>query len=45
MNELEDYDLNAFTEIDGHQNLCQSVLDRYEGCCKVESGHLEHLRD
>ena len=25
--------------------LCVSVLDRYEGCFKVDGGHFEHLRD
>ena len=49
MNELKDYISDAFTEIDGDRNLCrtvcQSVLDRYRDCCKVEGGHFEHLRD
>ena len=49
VNELKDYILDAFTEIDGGQNLCctvcQSVLDRNEDCFKVEGGHFEHLRD
>ena len=22
--------------------MCQSVLDRYEDCCKVDGGHFEH---
>ena len=52
-NELKDYISYTFTEIDGDRKLCctvchtvcQSVLDRYEDCCKVEGGHLEHLRD
>ena len=48
MNELKDYILDAFTEFHGDRNLCrtecQSVLDRYEGCCKVEGGHIEYLR-
>ena len=25
--------------------VCVNVLDRYEDCCKVEGGHIEHLRD
>ena len=49
VNELKDYISDAFTEIDGDGNLCrtvcQSALDRYEDCCKVEVGHFEHLRD
>ena len=47
--ELKDYISDAFTEIDGDQNLCctvcQSLLGRYEDCFKVEGGHVEHLRD
>jgi hypothetical protein len=49
VNELKDYISDAFTEIDGDRNLCrtvcQSVLDSYRDCCKVEGGHFEHLRD
>ena len=48
VNELEDYICDAFREIDENQNLChivcQSVLDRCEGCCNVGGGHFEHLR-
>ena len=44
--ELQDCISDAFSEIDGDQNLCctvcQSVLDRYEDYCKVEGGHFEH---
>ena len=49
MNELKGYISDAFTEIDGYRNLCrdvcQSALDRYVDCCKVEGGQFEHLRD
>ena len=49
MNGLKSYISDAFIEIDGDQNLCytvcQSIFDRYEGCCKVEGGHFEHLRN
>ena len=49
VNELKDYISDEFTEIDGDRNLCrtvfQSVLDRYEDCCKVAGGHLENFRD
>ena len=45
-NELKDYVSDAFSELDGDRNLCctvcQSVLDRYEDCCKVDGGHFEH---
>ena len=48
VNELKDYMPDAFTEINGDQNLgrdvCQSALDRYEDCCKVEGGHFEQIR-
>ena len=49
VDELKDYIHDALTEIDDERNLCrtvcQSVLERYEVCCNVEGGHLEHLRD
>ena len=49
VNELKDCISDAITEIDGERNLChavcQSVLDRYEDCCRVEVGHFEYLRD
>ena len=49
VNEMKDYISEVFTEIDGDRNLChtvyQSVLNRYEDCCKVEGGHSEHLTD
>ena len=39
VNELKDYILNAFKEIDEDQNLCRtvchSVLDRCEECCNA----------
>ena len=48
VNELKDYILEAFTEIDENRNLCrtlcQSVSDRYDDCCKVEAGHFEHSK-
>ena len=49
VNELKDYILEAFTEINGDRNLhcavCQSVLDRYEDCYRAEGGYFDHLRD
>ena len=42
VNKWKDCILDAFAEMDGDRNLCctvcQSVLDRYEDCCKVEGG-------
>ena len=48
VNELKYNISDTFSEIDGDQNLChtvcQSALNTYEDCCKVEGGHFEHWR-
>ena len=44
VNELKDYISDAFTEIDGDQNLCCIVSVFWTGM-KIECGHVEHLRD
>ena len=48
VDELKEYILEAFIEIDADQDLCRAVchnvLERFEECCNVE-GHFEHLRD
>ena len=44
VNKLKDYISDSLKKIGGDWNLCrtvcQSVLDRYEDCCRVEGGHL-----
>ena len=49
VNELKDYILDAFREIDENRNLCltvcHSVLDRCEERCNVGGGHSEYLRE
>ena len=49
LNELKDYNHDAFKDINEDQhlcrNVCQCVLDRCEKCCNVGGGHFENARD
>ena len=47
--DLKDFIIEAFMDIDGNRQLCESVCrsvaGRFQECCNVDGGHFEHLRD